>query len=292
MQGLPFPSGVVSATTTTTTPTATAVAVPANAAEHKHSKKGEVASPIGRTCGLAHIVTNWTDTRSNDRVSVAMILPSGVNPSKRSNIQLRVSGDGMWLIVKVRVDTGLIDAYQCYHSYLTKEPYNIHPLALDYHGKVCSHKRIVTEWLNEQTSEEIWDEHQINLGKVCRRTLAAPGDGDTIFYGTTGVAPRKNGTQIYHVELIVEETAKRLTKKPKFGKSVDWYEHVEKDGDRVEVDEELEELANRRKFGDEMGSDDDSDDDSKNNNKNKNNNGKGMAVSPKTVENGAIGNKL
>ena len=76
---------------------------------------------------------------------------------------------------------------------------------------------------------------------------------------------RKNSTLIYHVELIIEKTVKQLIKKPKFGKSVDWYEHVE---DRVEVDEELEEMANRKQFSDEIGSNSNN---NGNNGKNKNN---------------------
>ena len=96
---------------------------------------------------------------------------------------MQVSDDGLWLVVKVRIDVALTDAYQCYHSYLTKKPYNIHPLALDYHGKVCSHKKIVSEMLNTISGNQLWDEHRIFLGRVCRRTLAGAGDGDTIFFG-------------------------------------------------------------------------------------------------------------
>ena len=32
---------------------------------------------------MSHIVTTWTDTHSNERISVAMILPSGINPGKK-----------------------------------------------------------------------------------------------------------------------------------------------------------------------------------------------------------------
>ena len=71
---------------------------------------------------MSHLVTTWTDTQANKRVSVAMILPSGINPSRTKDIDLKVSNDGMWLIVKTRVDTGLLNVYQCYHSYLTKPP--------------------------------------------------------------------------------------------------------------------------------------------------------------------------
>ena len=110
---------------------------------------------------MSHIVTTWTDTHSNKRISVAMILPSGINPGKKKDLQLQVSDDGLWLVVKVRVDVALTDAYQCYHSYLTKKPYNIHPLALDYHGKVCSHKKIMSEMLNTISGNQLWDEHQI-----------------------------------------------------------------------------------------------------------------------------------
>ena len=187
-----------------------------------------------------------------------MILPSGIVPSKGNHLQLQVSDDGLWLVVKVRVDMGLIDAYQCYHSYLTKNPYNIHPLALDYHGKVCCHKRIVNDMLNNISGTEIWDEHFIYLGRTCRRTLAGAGDGDTIFYGSTSVSPRRNGTRIFHAELIVEAKAKRLTKRPKLGTSMEFYEHADPNGDKVDVAEEEVDRQKDRTVGD----DDDDDDNS------------------------------
>ena len=99
------------------------------------------------------------------------------------------------------------------------------------------------------SGEEIWEKHDIQLGKVCRRTLAQPSDGDTIFYGSTCVGPSKNGTVILHVELIAEEAAKRLTKKPKVGKSVDWYKHVEPDGEKVEVEQENQHREEERQRG-------------------------------------------
>ena len=186
---------------------------------------------------MSHLVTTWTDTQANKRVSVAMILPSGINPSRTKDIDLKVSNDGMWLIVKTRVDTGLLNVYQCYHSYLTKPPARVHPQALDYHSKVCAHKRIVNDMFNSVSGTEMYDEHFIFLGRVCRRTLAGAGDGDTIFFGSTGVGPRKNGTIILHVELIVEEMAKRVTKQHKIGTSNKNYQHKEVNGDLVDVEE-------------------------------------------------------
>ena len=100
--------------------------------------------------------------------------------------------------------------------------------------------------LNEVSRKEIWDQHNIYLGKVCCCMLAQPSDGDTIFYSTTSVGPRKNGTMLFHVELVVEEVAKRLTKRPKVGKAVGWYKHEEVDGDKVEVIEEEEDIARDR----------------------------------------------
>ena len=58
-----------------------------------------------------------------------------------------------------------------------------------------------------------------------------------IFFGSTGVGPRKNGTIILHVELIVEEMAKRLTKRHKIGTSNKNYQHKEVNGDLVDVEE-------------------------------------------------------
>ena len=92
--------------------------------------------------------------------------------------------------------------------------------------------------VNRNSGEVLWDKYDVPLGRVCRRTLAGVGDGDTIFYGVTNVGPRKNGTRLLHVELIAEENAKRLTKYPKVGKPVDWYKHTEKDGDKVDIEEE------------------------------------------------------
>ena len=184
--------------------------------------------------------------RANERVSVAMILPSGIDARKNDSLLLQVSDCGEWLNVKIKVDVSLIDVYQTYHAYLTRKPYKIHAMALDYHGKICAHRRIVSEMFNEVLGKEIWDQHNIYLGKVCRRTLAQPSDGDTIFYGTTSVGPRKNGTMLFHVELVVEEVAKRLTKRLKVGKAVGWYKHEEVDGDKVEVIEEEEDIARDR----------------------------------------------
>ena len=150
----------------------------------------------------------WTDTQSNERISVAFILPSGINPHKPDTVVMQVSDCGLWLNIKIKVDVALTDAYQCYHSYLTLPPYGINADALDYHGKVCAHKRIISEMLNNVSGDVLWDEHNIFLNKVCRRTLAGAGDGDTIFYGSTCVGPHKNGTRILHVELIAEEAAK------------------------------------------------------------------------------------
>ena len=94
---------------------------------------------------------------------------------------------------------------------------------------------------------------------MCCRTLAQPSDGDTIFYGSTCVGPRKNGTNVLHVELVVEESAKRLTKRPKVGKPADWYEHKAIDGEKIEVDNENEELEYEKNQGnDESEEDEDS----------------------------------
>ena len=242
VRGLPFP------TPTAAPPCATATIINNETNDEKKASattinncETSVAKPTSRTCGMSHLVTNWTDTRGNDRVSVAMILPSGVNPRKPDTVILQVSKCGSWLSLKLKVDISLTDAYQCFHSYLTKPPFEIHPMALNYHGKICAHKRIITELQNKSSGEELWDTHNIYLGKVCRRTLAQPSDGDTIFYGSTCVGPRKNGTMILHVELVAEETAKRLTKRPKVGKATDWYTHTEPDGEKFEVQEENQE---------------------------------------------------
>ena len=249
---MPVPTGV-RATATPVPATATAVPVASATVDKKSplskGKKNQV-EPSTRTCGMAHIVTPWTDTRSNDRISVAMILPSGIDPARRRDMQIQVSDDGLWLIVKVRVDTGLLNAYQCYHSYLTKQPHNVNPHALDYHGKVCSHKKIVSEMMEAVSGNDFWDDHHIYLGRVCRRTLAGAGDGDTIFYGSTGVAPRKNGTRIFHVELIVESVARRLTKRHKVGTSVNWYKHSETNGDTMDVAEEEHDKELDREYDD------------------------------------------
>ena len=64
------------------------------------------------------------------------------------------------------------------------------------------------------------------------------GDGNTIFYGSTSVAPCKNGMRLFHVELIVESAARRLTKRHKVGESVNWYKHTERNGNTLNVDKE------------------------------------------------------
>ena len=230
-------------------------------ANNTHKTETSVAEPESRTCGMSHIVTGWVDTRGNDRVSVAMILPSGVNPVKPDTLVLQVSECGKWLNVKIKVDVALVDIYQCYHSYLIHPPYKVRTEALDYHGKVCAHRRIIAEMIQNVHGDHLWDEHNIFLGRVCRRTLAGGGDGDTIFYGSTCVGPRKNGTRILHVELVVEGTAKRLTKKPKVGKASDWYEHKEVDGDSLDIDEEKKAREDDRHLGDEDSDDYVEDDD-------------------------------
>ena len=148
VKGLPFP---VTASTSTNS---SASLLKSDSSDKKagtgsnSQKKTSVAEPTKHTCGIAHIVTGWTNIQGNDHVSVTLILPSGVNPHKNDHVHLQVSECGCWLNIKVKVDMALTDVYQCYHSYLTKLPHSHHPMALNYHGKVCAHKHIITEMVN------------------------------------------------------------------------------------------------------------------------------------------------
>ena len=88
---LPVPTGI---TKIPPTPSVTAVPIvpevtamksvlPKKPVVNKPVEKKNLPEPPSRTCGMSHIVTTWTDTHSNERISVAMILPSGINPGKK-----------------------------------------------------------------------------------------------------------------------------------------------------------------------------------------------------------------
>ena len=61
---------------------------------------------------------------------------------------------------------------------------------------------------------------------------------EILFFCTIFVGPRKNGTRLFHIELIAEASAKHLMKRPKIGESVEWYDYKEPDNNKLEVEEE------------------------------------------------------
>ena len=216
MRGLDIPkfqmsAGSVSTDTATVTPT-------------KKSTGKQVKDEFSMTCGLMHVIVKWVDTATNDRVSVVMTLPSGIDATNSNMFQYQVSDDGFWLIVKVRFDFTIMDVHQCYHAHLTQGKNSVSEEALDFHGKIAAHKKAISMLQEQAGSDTLWKEHRIFLGVKCNHTLPGIGDGDHIFYGATCLAPRKNGARFFHVELMVSSPRKRVTKKAKTAVSSESYQ--------------------------------------------------------------------
>ena len=193
------------------------------------------------TCGMYHIVNQWTDLRSHERVSVAMVLPSGINPDNDSMFKIRVSKCGWWLQISVKADDAIADVHKTLHSYLL-ENFKISPDLLDYHSKVCSYMRTLKKLRREQgNNKDLWQNHKIFLGARCRTSFASASDGDKMFYDRTIVGPLNNGACILHVELVVahDDHVEYAYKKARRAENTNEnYQHIMEDTSHIDVEAE------------------------------------------------------
>ena len=243
VRGLAIPqlqksSNVMSATADSTSTAVTPI-------KQKNPKQA-ATEEFSMTCGLMHLVFKWVDIATNDRVSVVMTLPSGIDATNPNMFHYQVSDDGYWLVVKVKYDFTMMDVYQCYHAHLTQGKNPVSEEALDYHSKIAAHKKVVALLQEKAASDTLWKEHRIFLGAKCNHHLPGIGDGDHIFYGATCLAPRKNGARFFHVELMVSSPRKRVIKRAKVAQSSESYQPKSRlTGDDMAEKETLEENAQK-----------------------------------------------